>query len=81
MNRINDSLGCFYLEEILFTKNYRKDDKRYAFSAQVKPIQPTQIKFVAGLWQDYIKWKELYKKYNFNLLIINKLKLYLDEIY
>ncbi len=37
VNRINDSLGCFYLEKILFTKNYRKDDKRYAFSAQVKP--------------------------------------------
>ena len=45
------------------------------------PIQLTQIKFVAGLWQDCIKLQKLYKKYNFNLLIINKLKLYLGEIY
>ena len=45
------------------------------------PNSTHQIKFVAGLWQDYIERKELYKKYNFNLLIINKLKLYLGEIY
>ena len=45
------------------------------------PIYTTQIKFVAGLRQDYIKLQMLYKKYNFNLLIINKLKLYLGEIY
>ena len=44
-------------------------------------IQPYQKKFVAGLWQDCIKLQKLYKKYNFNLLIINKLKLYLGEIY
>ena len=55
LNRINDSLGCFYLEEILFTKNYRKDDKRYAFSAQVNPIYtpPNKIcgRIVAELYK------------------------------
>jgi hypothetical protein len=44
-------------------------------------IQPTQIKFVAGFVAGLYKNIIIIPKYNFNLLITNKLKLYLGDIY